>query len=560
MLRFLFFIGVFCSLYGSPCYAQERPLSSQELYHLILDHTRFNPEKAVYYANELLDLSTARNQKDSMALAYLYLGKAGRIQGDFDTAIAQIDAGIKLAQEENLATTILAELFLAKANNLADNNQIESAIPIMFEGLSYAKASKNLVTQVALNHGLGYIYFAAQNFKKSKEVILDNLKIIEEESLTDKKSFEVYYKGLIMLANNYSSENKKDSAIYYLNKGLKAILTTDDIFTTSGYYNMLGEIYLHEKNYEKAYENLIEAKKYGDQLGNHFIVADNQLNLARYYFETSAYAKSIEELSNILHYHQKNDLEDFISPEVYKLLAENYQQTNAIEKANTYLKLYVLKYQNAVAGSIAVNSIVQDIELADLQVEKEKKEGFVYYLIGLVLVLGIGLIILLFLLRQRKTKNEDKFQAVLQKLNQLKKVETPEALSSSSVKTQASTEVSEEITTQILSGLKKLNEQLYFLQQECNSYNVAKKIKTNTSYLSKVINTHFDKNFNNYINDLRIDHALVRLEGDKTFRLFSIQSIAEELGYKSADSFTKYFKSRTGLNPSFYIKQLNARS
>ncbi|MGJ8661243.1 MAG: helix-turn-helix domain-containing protein, partial [Bacteroidota bacterium] len=119
-------------------------------------------------------------------------------------------------------------------------------------------------------------------------------------------------------------------------------------------------------------------------------------------------------------------------------------------------------------------------------------------------------------------------------------------------------EVGPEITAQILDGLKELESVNYFLNPDCNSYNVAKKIKTNTSYLSKVVNQEFEKNFNTYINDLRINYAIVQLKEDKRFRSFSIQSIAEELGYKSADSFTKYFKIHTGLNPSFYIKQLNS--
>ena len=101
-----------------------------------------------------------------------------------------------------------------------------------------------------------------------------------------------------------------------------------------------------------------------------------------------------------------------------------------------------------------------------------------------------------------------------------------------------------------------MEKQEYFLKQDCNSYNVAKKINTNTSYLSKVINSHFGKNFNTYINDLRINYTIVRLKDDVIFRSYSIQSIAEEVGYKSADSFTKYFKKDTGLNPSFYIKNI----
>jgi len=120
----------------------------------------------------------------------------------------------------------------------------------------------------------------------------------------------------------------------------------------------------------------------------------------------------------------------------------------------------------------------------------------------------------------------------------------------------SSTDVPEETKQQILAGLKKLEKQEYFLKQECNSYNVARKINTNTTYLSKVINSHFDKNFNTYINDLRINYAILRLKNDVIFRSYSIQSIAEEVGYKSADSFSKYFKLNTGLNPSFYIKEI----
>jgi AraC-like DNA-binding protein len=40
-------------------------------------------------------------------------------------------------------------------------------------------------------------------------------------------------------------------------------------------------------------------------------------------------------------------------------------------------------------------------------------------------------------------------------------------------------------------------------------------------------------------------------------RAFSIQAIAEELDYKSANSFAQYFKIHPGLNPSFCIKKLN---
>ncbi|WP_414674310.1 helix-turn-helix domain-containing protein [Maribacter sp.] len=43
-------------------------------------------------------------------------------------------------------------------------------------------------------------------------------------------------------------------------------------------------------------------------------------------------------------------------------------------------------------------------------------------------------------------------------------------------------------------------------------------------------------------------------------RSYSVKAIAEEIGYKSADSSSKYFKKNTGLSPSSYIKKFNKDS
>ena len=57
----------------------------------------------------------------------------------------------------------------------------------------------------------------------------------------------------------------------------------------------------------------------------------------------------------------------------------------------------------------------------------------------------------------------------------------------------------------ILEGLKKLEAQKYFLRSDCTIISVAKKMKTNNTYVSKVIKLYYEKNFNQYLNDLRIN-------------------------------------------------------
>ncbi len=108
----------------------------------------------------------------------------------------------------------------------------------------------------------------------------------------------------------------------------------------------------------------------------------------------------------------------------------------------------------------------------------------------------------------------------------------------------------------ILSKLEELQEKKYYLRQDCTLHNLAKKLKTNTAYLSKIINSELGKSFSAYINELRINYAIVELERNSRLRSYSISAIADEIGYKSPDSFSKYFKEFTGVSPSVYIRKM----
>ncbi|WP_408037682.1 helix-turn-helix domain-containing protein [Tenacibaculum amylolyticum] len=120
--------------------------------------------------------------------------------------------------------------------------------------------------------------------------------------------------------------------------------------------------------------------------------------------------------------------------------------------------------------------------------------------------------------------------------------------------------VKEETIQNIIKGLHKLEREKYFLDINCNAYNVAKRINTNTTYLSKVMNIHYQKNFNTYINELRIQYIIHQLNHDKRYLSYNIQSLSKEVGYKSPDSFTKAFKTYTGLLPSIYIKNMQSKN
>lgn len=85
---------------------------------------------------------------------------------------------------------------------------------------------------------------------------------------------------------------------------------------------------------------------------------------------------------------------------------------------------------------------------------------------------------------------------------------------------------------------------------------LAKLSESNTNYVSQVINSTYNKNFRTFVNERRIKVAMKRMMDNGRYRAYSMQGIAESVGYKSASNFIAAFKKVTGMTPSLYQKML----
>lgn len=85
---------------------------------------------------------------------------------------------------------------------------------------------------------------------------------------------------------------------------------------------------------------------------------------------------------------------------------------------------------------------------------------------------------------------------------------------------------------------------------------VAQKLELSEGYLSELINNSLKTNFNDYINEHRVTHAINMLN-DRKFDIFSIEAIGYESGFKTKSVFYKAFKKVTGKSPGEYRKSLN---
>jgi len=80
-------------------------------------------------------------------------------------------------------------------------------------------------------------------------------------------------------------------------------------------------------------------------------------------------------------------------------------------------------------------------------------------------------------------------------------------------------------------------------------------IQTNLSegYLSQIINSNTDKNFNEYINNMRVENAKKLLLDNDYFK-YTITAIGLESGFNTKSSFYSAFKKITGYTPNNYKK------
>lgn len=95
-------------------------------------------------------------------------------------------------------------------------------------------------------------------------------------------------------------------------------------------------------------------------------------------------------------------------------------------------------------------------------------------------------------------------------------------------------------------------EQQLYLDPELSLSDLATKLKTNTSVLSAAINQNFGKNFNDFVNEYRVE-AVKRQLKDPAKAHLSLLGVALECGFNSKSTFNRAFKKFTGKSPKEFV-------
>jgi AraC-like DNA-binding protein len=117
--------------------------------------------------------------------------------------------------------------------------------------------------------------------------------------------------------------------------------------------------------------------------------------------------------------------------------------------------------------------------------------------------------------------------------------------------------IDEHLMLEIANNLEKvMKEEKPYLNKNLSLNLLADKLNIRTHILSYILNTHYNENFYNYINNFRIEYCKALLKNPKKQHL-SIEGIAFEGGFGSKSTFNTLFKKQYRMTPTQYNNNNN---
>lgn len=500
-------------------------------------------------------LYKAKNEKDTIRIANAYTQFASiSSKENLESAIVFCDSIIFLTKNIN-HIDYPGSGYMLKGICQFNLGDYEKALENFLNANKYALKNNNIEQQYYINNGIGNLKNLWGNYGEALGVFKSQLKLLQQDKIDFKNIQNSYSKVLFNLTNSYILTKKLDTAIIYAKKGIQESLAIND---SAEYYSFIGQtgiIAYYQNNFKTALVNLNKANSAKASF-------NNQLNY--HYYLGNIYWKQNNDYKAFFHFSKADSIYNIsqdVVPEVRDIqeyFVGYYKKNNDIDNQLKYIDrlLYVdsiIKHNYKNVNETLIKKydtpklIAEKQQIIKTLKQSEKKSTIIIFVLVSVFVIALGFIIWSY---KKQRVYKERFEKML--INNRKEVFIKKTVKMPSEDLKG---ISSEIVNPILLGLKEFESSHGFLDHNLTLNSLSKAFNTNSSYLSKIINFYKKQNFSSYISDLRIDYCIEQLKTNETFRKYSIKAIAFELGYNNAESFSKDFYKKTGIYPSYFIRE-----
>lgn len=520
-------------------------------------YTMVQDEIEYVFSQNSLKISIENKEKASLLLMQAYVNSR---------AITKAQSlGVEILQAtENIETATRAKYYLSVGYAYAGKYQ--ESIELLTENLDYYISINDTAAQIVVlnnaaqtNQDLNQPTQTEYFFKRAETLAIESGDL--ENQLLIYSNMGVFYK---------TQQNYELARAYY-EKGLTISLQRNDLSATAQNMFNIGNIYYEEGNYREAVNYYNESLEIVEELNYEYPKAliymmkgAVSIDLG-FYDEANQYLMQAKKINSLI-----NDLESSLF--LYDKLSTLKQLTGDYQAAFEYLSNIVdLKDQKFASASLdSLNQAVikfqlneEMLRLENTAIEYEKLIQHRVFGIALILLLGIGLSITLVLNNRKKALIEKLFSNYKTERQAESDTQTKGKKSLISPSNNSSNNVFEklffinkskgsipsehqDLFNQI--GTVVLEEEL-FRDTELTLVKLAKRVNSNTTYVSEAINSNLGMRFNSFLNRIRIHEAQkIMLEQDEP-----IDRVMRMSGYRNRSTFYRAFQAETGLTPREFI-------
>lgn len=525
-------------------------------------YQKIGTDSALTYVDKIF---ASKNNAD-LAFAYTakrYLltitGKENETQG----YMVKINTYLKKIPEIEQNYGNLSHIYNILGNTDMANESPNEALKKFIRADFFAQKNNDIRQHIKIKGNIAYVKL---NIKQTDDAISETRQVLEllenNKYLYEKENFEIIYNNLFsnlghLYSDKYISDpdkNKKyaDSALQNFNQLLRS---TKDKKLLAGTYLKLGTLNNKQENYQKASGYYLKSLDLYTSLQLKDEILNLKYNLGVNYYELNEYMKSKKSFLEMSHSIEKDSRVniDYIFAQDY--LSKIYLKEGKADSVEFFNNKFIELYQkNSELEKKNIANIYREINSKNLNEEINKSASILRNRLFLIIILVvlIGCITGYLLLQIRKKKKiEIRLDEILLQVKNS---------SLNNHQNKSSFTISNEKEAEIMEKLLELEDKKIYLKNEFNQAYAAKRLGTNTTYLSQTINKYMKKSFSEYTNELRINYILKELSENRKLRNYTTQALADLVGYKSGISFARTFKEKTGVTPFQYIEKLNAES
>ncbi len=529
--------------------------TADELEHIIIKYSR-DSIKATFLSNALLE--KAKQENDNLGLAKGYRQVSFNHLNDLSKRIAYLDSSIIAGKDLN-DKRYPAISYLNRASVYKQIRSYKNALDDYLAALDHSYTVDNKRQYYSTKHNIGRLKEEIGEYEEAKKMYTDVLVYEDKNNIRGKGHLTT----MLGLANTYRKLNQVDSATYYNKIGIKQSIqdshTIYYLFVLHEGFNLYAS-----KQYKASLDSINKSLSFIEKHESHHMgpIVNGYLYLSKIYNHFNEQKMSLKCLHEIDRHYTEFDFTSIEMREGYELLINHYKSVGDINK-----QLYYINTLFDVDSILDTNyknlnkKIIKEYDTPLLLKEKqslinslEKKEKVTNVKLVIVVLFVIILIIFLTHTYRKNVRYKKRFKELMDPKNKL--VVGDKHISTQDLNTSKSIDIPDNIISNILDELANFEEKKEFLSHNITTTNLAKKLNTNAKYLSRVVNICKQKSFSVYINELRIEYVIHKLKEDPKFRLYNVNAIAHEIGFNSDGVFATAFYKKTGIYPSYFIKQL----